>query len=208
VQTFTYDSKHRSLSATTNLPQGEETTVYFLYVGQNEIGSLDTNLQVQDFRVLGYAPHAEIDAAVGIELGGQIYALIHDLSGNITQLLPLDGTEPIETRYSAFGEETGSRLSPWRFSSKRVDEKTDLVYYGRRFYQREFGRWLSPDPAGFTDGMNLYAFVHNDPLTHFDKYELLDCEQWNKTPQQRLDEQRGIIWGASGWENQILDGKL
>jgi RHS repeat-associated protein len=66
-----------------------------------------------------------------------------------------------------------SRLSPWRFSSKRVDEKTDLVYYGRRFYQRELGRWLSPDPAGFTDGMNLYAFVHNAPLTHFDEYGLL-----------------------------------
>jgi len=35
-----------------------------------------------------------------------------------------------------------------------------------------FGRWLTPDPAGFTDGMNLYAFVHNDPLTHFDEYGL------------------------------------
>jgi RHS repeat-associated protein len=87
-------------------------------------------------------------------------------------LLPLDGGEPEQTHYSAFGEETGSRLSPWRFSSKRVDEKNNLVYYGRRFYQPELGRWLSPDPAGFTDGMNLYAFVHNDPLTHFDEYGL------------------------------------
>ena len=35
-----------------------------------------------------------------------------------------------------------------------------------------YGRWLTPDPAGVTDGMNLYAFVHNDPLTHFDEYGL------------------------------------
>ena len=208
VQTFTYDSQHRRLSATIKPAQGEETTVYFLYDGQNEIGSLGSNLQVQDFRVLGFAPHAEIGAAVGIELGNKIYAPIHDLSGNITQLLPLDGTEPVETRYSAFGEETGSRISPWRFSSKRVDEKNNLVFFGRRFYQTEFGRWLSPDPAGFTDGMNLYAFVHNAPLTHFDEYGLLDCEQWKKTPQQRLDEQRGMIWGVSRWARSVTSSAI
>ena len=66
----------------------------------------------------------------------------------------------------------GSILSPWRFSSKRSDASTGLVYYGRRYYMPTFGRWLTPDPAGFTDGMNLYAFVHNDPLTHFDEYGL------------------------------------
>ena len=64
-------------------------------------------------------------------------------------------------------------LSPWRFSSKRSDELTGLVYYGRRFYIPQHGRWLTPDPAGFSDGMNLYAFVHNDPLTHLDLYGLL-----------------------------------
>ena len=53
-----------------------------------------------------------------------------------------------------------------------------MVYFGRRFYSPEFGRWLTPDPAGFTDGMNLYAFVHNDPLTHFDEYGLLDYGQY------------------------------
>jgi RHS repeat-associated protein len=207
-QTFIYDSQHRRLSATTRSAQGEEKTDYFLYDGQKEIGSLDTNLQVQTLRVLGSTPHAEIGAAVGIELGNKFYAPIHDLSGNITMLLPLDGAEPEQTYYSVFGEETGSRLSPWRFSSKRVDEKNNLVYYGRRFYQPELGRWLSPDPAGFTDGMNLYAFVHNDPLTHFDEYGLLDFGQWERTPQQRLDEQRGMIWGVSRWARSFISSTI
>jgi hypothetical protein len=35
-----------------------------------------------------------------------------------------------------------------------------------------FGRWLTPDPAGFTDGMNLYAYVLNNPLKSFDEYGL------------------------------------
>ena len=109
------------------------------------------------------------------ELNQIPYAPIHDLQGNVAALLN-PTQQPTFYRYTAFGEEriSGPAENPWRFSSKRTDEKTNLVYYGRRFYDPAFGRWLTPDPAGFTDGMNLYAFVHNDPLTHFDEYGLLD----------------------------------
>ena len=30
------------------------------------------------------------------------------------------------------------------------------------------GGWLTPDPVGFADGPNLYAYVHNHPLTMVD----------------------------------------
>ena len=32
----------------------------------------------------------------------------------------------------------------------------------------DLGRWITPDPAGYTDGLNLYAYVHNDPLAYID----------------------------------------
>lgn len=32
----------------------------------------------------------------------------------------------------------------------------------------EIGRWIPPDPAGFVDGPNLYAYVHNQPLRYID----------------------------------------
>ena len=117
-----------------------------------------------------------------IELKGIPYAPIHDLQGNVA-MLAAPSEEPTFYRYSAFGEEkiTGQPLNnPWRFSSKRTDDLTNLVYYGRRFYDPQFGRWLTPDPAGFTDGMNLYAFVHNDPLTHSDEYGLIDYGQHDR----------------------------
>ena len=147
-----------------------QETRYFLYDGQNEIGSFDERLRLQELRILGLAPHAEIGAATAIELQGKAYVPIHDLLGNVAAPVSLDDGQTAVYRYSAFGEERvdGSILSPWRFSSKRSDASTGLVYYGRRYYMPTFGRWLTPDPAGFTDGMNLYAFVHNDPLTHFD----------------------------------------
>jgi RHS repeat-associated protein len=176
TQIFTYDSFHRCLSKTTLYDESKETLL-FLYDDQNEIGAFDEQLQIQELRILGHAPHAEIKAAIAIELKSSIYAPIHDLQGNIAALLALGKTEPTFYRYSAFGEELikGKNQNPWRFSSKRTDERTQLVSFGRRFYHPVFGRWLTPDPAGFTDGMNLYAFVHNNPLTHFDEYGLLDC---------------------------------
>jgi RHS repeat-associated protein len=99
---------------------------------------------------------------------------VHDLHGNIAALLPFGKEEPTFFRYSAFGEQTvfGTIVSPWTFSSKRSDDRNGLVYYGRRFYIPVLGRWLTPDPSGFTDGMNLYAFVDNNPLIYFDEYGL------------------------------------
>ena len=177
TQTFKYDCFHRCLSKN----DSRTGTQYFLYDGQKEIGSFDDNLQIQELRILGHAPHAEIGAAIAIELQGEIYAPIHDLQDNVAALIPLYSGTPTHYRYSAFGEEQrlGSVLSPWRFSSKRTDADTGLVYFGRRFYSPNFGRWLTPDPAGFADGMNLYAYVHNDPLTHFDEYGLWDWESSN-----------------------------
>ena len=174
IQNYTYDFLHRSLSKTT-LHGQEQTVQHFLYDGMHEIGSFDERLQPTEFRILGNAPHAEIGAAVAIELQGKVYALIHDLQGNVAALFSLDGEEPTYYRFTAFGEEMvgGALRSPWRFFSKRTDKETGLVNFGRRFYSSEFGRWMTPDPSGFTDGMNLYAFVHNDPLTYFDEYGLV-----------------------------------
>ena len=172
-QRYIYDSQHRCLSKT--IYRGnDKTTQYFLYDGKKEIGSLDENLSLREFRVLGETPHAELGAAISIELNGKIFIPIHDLQSNLAALIPLDTSPLTRYDYSAFGEETqdGPTSTPWSFSSKRRDPETNLIYYGRRFYIPTLGHWLTPDPSGFTDGMNLYAYVNNEPLMHFDEYGL------------------------------------
>ncbi|KAA1187616.1 RHS repeat protein [Photorhabdus heterorhabditis] len=54
-----------------------------------------------------------------------------------------------------------------RYSGKERDA-TGLYYYGFRYYQPWIGRWLSADPAGTVDGLNLYQMVRNNPVTFID----------------------------------------
>lgn len=199
TQTFAYDCLHRCLTQTTT-SSTQTQTLHFLYDGQNEIGAFDAELQLQQLRILGTTPHAEIGAAIALELGGNIYAPIHDLQGNVAALLPLHTEEPTFYRYTAFGEEeiAGLTANPWRFSSKRTDPITGLVSYGRRFYVPDLGRWLTPDPAGFTAGMNLYQFVSNNPLIHWDEYGLLDFGQHKWREDKDYEEkQKAVIHGLA-----------
>ncbi|TDB57276.1 RHS repeat-associated core domain-containing protein [Photorhabdus khanii] len=55
-----------------------------------------------------------------------------------------------------------------RYSGKERD-KTGLYYYRYRYYQPWIGRWLSADPAGTVDGLNLYQMVRNNPIRYQDE---------------------------------------
>ena len=54
-----------------------------------------------------------------------------------------------------------------RYSGKERDA-TGLYYFGYRYYQPWAGRWLSADPAGTVDGLNLFRMVRNNPVTLID----------------------------------------
>lgn len=60
--------------------------------------------------------------------------------------------------------DSGIDYKTHRYSGKERDA-TGLYYYGYRYYQPWAGRWLSSDPAGTVDGLNLYSMVRNNPVT-------------------------------------------
>ncbi len=174
---YTYDSFNRRL---TKIHNGNVT--HYLYFGQNEVGSFENGI-LKEFRTLGTGKGAEIGATIAIEKENQTFIPFHDHNGNISCLQNLDGQIIESYRYSAFGEEfifdannqpTSNSLNPWRFASKRVDSETGLINFGRRYYDCKIAKWMSPDPLGFEAGPNLYAYVNNSPLTHYDLYGLID----------------------------------
>lgn len=56
----------------------------------------------------------------------------------------------------------------YRHNGKERDTETGCYYYGARYYAPWLGRWTSCDPAGLADGVNVYAYVHNNPIALHD----------------------------------------
>ena len=113
----------------------------------------------------------------------QPFFLLQDLCGNITALINTEIKKIQESYfYNAFGEEEtfsdNNILNSWKFSSKRKDPETDLIFFGRRYYDPSEGRFCAPDPLGLTNSMNLYAFALNDPLMRIDLYGLMAILQY------------------------------
>ena len=63
---------------------------------------------------------------------------------------------------------SGTLEQPYRFSTKLYDEATGLSYFGYRYYSPLIGRWLNRDPLGEIGGLNLYAYVQNNPVNWID----------------------------------------
>jgi|GEM_PF-1422377 len=97
--------------------------------------------------------HADIIDSIGLEL---------DESGQVIsqeEYYPFGGTALWAAR-----SQTEASYKTVRYSGKERDA-TGLYYYGYRYYQPWAGRWLSADPAGTIDGLNLYRMVRNNPTT-------------------------------------------
>lgn len=56
----------------------------------------------------------------------------------------------------------------YRFASYQRDRESGLYLCGERYYAPWLARWMSPDPLGVIDGLNLYAYVSNDPVNFND----------------------------------------
>jgi RHS repeat-associated protein len=55
-----------------------------------------------------------------------------------------------------------------------TDRETGLVLMGLRYYDPATGRFLTRDPIGYEGGLNVYAYVQNNPINHIDPMGLDD----------------------------------
>lgn len=69
-----------------------------------------------------------------------------------------------ETSFGSFGRKR------YRYSGKERDEESGLYYYGVRYLAPWLARWVSCDPAGIRDGLNLFNFISSNPITFRDKH--------------------------------------
>jgi len=56
----------------------------------------------------------------------------------------------------------------YRYVGKERDEENGLYYYGVRYSAPWLGRWTSVDPSELSDGINVFAYVGNNPIRFID----------------------------------------
>ncbi|MBO9545435.1 SpvB/TcaC N-terminal domain-containing protein [Caulobacter sp.] len=78
----------------------------------------------------------------------------------------------------------------FRFVGRELDRATGLYCIGLRYYLAGMGRWLSPDPAGVKDGLNLYAYARCNPTTFVDKSGLQRTRLTGTTAQVQQQQAR------------------
>jgi insecticidal toxin complex protein TccC len=100
--------------------------------------------------------HDDLIGSSGLEVDAQGKVISRE------EYFPYGGTAVWTARNTA-----EASLKTVRYSGKERDA-TGLYYYGWRYYLPCIGRWLSADPAGAIDGMNLYVMAGNNPVTFRD----------------------------------------
>ena len=166
VFTASYDFRTRRLSKT-----GGGPALYFRYDGGDSFQEYLTNgtLSVEFVR--------------GSGLGGGIGSILYDYRGTNEEYFSFNAvghtvalTGPtgaaIETDlYEAFGKvatTTGSSSNNRLANTKERDYSLRLDNHGFRYYDFITGRYITRDPLGYRDGMNVYTYVHNNPINFYD----------------------------------------
>ncbi|WP_368889459.1 RHS repeat-associated core domain-containing protein [Morganella morganii] len=97
--------------------------------------------------------------------------------------------------------DSGIDYKTHRYSGKERDA-TGMYYYGYRYYQPWAGRWLSSDPAGTVDGLNLFRMVKNNPVT-------LRDDDGRKPISENFSEEKGdMVYGLAGFRGKYISSAL
>ena len=175
IETFTRESTEDNFIS--------ENLTKLIYNNWLLIAETDANGSVT--REYSYSDDANGDAGVGKlikftdytdKTGGLLsaesknYFVLNDNVGNITSVIDREGNIINSYAYSPFGElivEQEEVKLNIGFNTK-YEDASGLIYYNNRYYDSELGRFISQDPIFEEGGVNLYNFVENDPINHWD----------------------------------------
>jgi RHS repeat-associated protein len=111
-----------------------------------------------------------------VDAGGNNYYYIKDHLGSIRSTIGATGAPLSAQDYYAYGGILNFSVAGdnrYKFTGKQRDDETNYDYFGARYYNSEFGGWLSVDPmADFHPGENPYLYCKSDPINLIDLFGL------------------------------------
>jgi RHS repeat-associated protein len=163
--TYKYDALGRRVQRQTSA--GGWTK--FVYDGEQVIRDLNS-----DGSTVEYLNGPGIDNKLRQTSAGDTHYFVADHLGSTRALTDASGNVVETQQYDSFGQSAGSALTRYGYTGRERDAETGLYYYRARWYDPQAGRFLSEDPIGLEGGINLYAYVKNNPANWTDPLGL--CE--------------------------------
>lgn len=159
---YSYDPIDRRSAKTVN-----GTTTDYISDGIEEIAEYDRAANSLLRRYV-YGPGVD-ERIVLIAANGDREYYQTDHQGSTIATSDASGVIVDTYRYDPWGFSTdGLSGNPFRYTGRRLDEETGLYHYRARYYSPQLGRFLQTDPLGYQGGMNLYAYVLNNPVNATD----------------------------------------
>ena len=180
---YAYDSKGHRIRAVVERPGGAtEERIYFggYEVYRERDGGGHLQLERQSLHVMDGTHRIALVETKTCDLGAAMVAPVplprYQLSNHIASaLLELDGDGHAisyeeyfpfgGTSYRSAQTASGVSLKRYRYIGVERDDETGFCASGARYYAPWLARWTSCDPAGLTDGINVYSYVSNNPLS-------------------------------------------
>jgi RHS repeat-associated protein len=162
---YAYDAQGRRKTKTVN----GTTTVFVTDAGNREVLEYDgASGAIQRWYAYGLGSNDVLNQSNVV--AGTRAALIPDIQGSVIASLDSGTGTLSKIGYLPYGK-SASVSTPFGYTGQRIDPETNgLYYYRARHYSPAWGRFLQSDPIGYGGGLNLYAYVNNDPLNLLDPF--------------------------------------
>jgi RHS repeat-associated protein len=152
------------------------TTTAFAYDGVDLIaeysGSTLTNRYV-------FGPAAD-EPIVSYDAAGNRTWLTSDERGSIIARVDSNGNVTAINSYDEYGIPASTNSGRFQYTGQVYLPQVGMYYYKNRMYSTTLGRFIETDPIGYGDGLNWYAYVHNQPINKSDPMGL--CGGPNEGP--------------------------
>jgi RHS repeat-associated protein len=143
--------------------------------------------------------------SLGEQISGTNYYFTVDHLGSVREMVDSSGTTQARYSYDPFGRMTqvsGSLNADFGFTGDYYHAATGLSLTEFRVYDPNLGRWLSRDPMGEYEGIDLYGYVTNDPINWNDPFGLCAPAIGLGT---LLVEEEAAGWAVGGNFDPVVD---